>query len=194
VHELRDKVQRKGHGSVRKINPDLKAYLDEKLGVEVIADDAVTLMIKAATVLIGITDDTDPRAVDWFRDTVAKPQGEAWCSDFVQSCIAYVEAVKGIVSTVAASEGVLDMWDKSRAENAATPAARGDIVIWRLGKTVEGHCGLITAIDSLLYETIEGNTSDAPNMDRMGRGVFAKKRAKGGTKTFTEAGLLRPFR
>lgn len=178
---------------MRRINGTLKAYLDGKLTVDVISKPPGELLLLAANALIGITEDADPAKVDLIRGTVTKPWGEPWCADFVQTCIAYVEAVKGVTSPVAASEGVLDMWNRSKAYSAVQPAQKGDIIVWRLGATQEGHCGLITAIDSLLYETIEGNTSDSADIDRMGRGVFAKKRAKGGTRTFTEVGFLRVF-
>lgn len=150
-------------------------------------------MLLAAGTLIGITEAANPATVDLIRGTVVKPWGESWCDDFVQTCIAYAEAVTGAKSSIVASEGVLDTWNRSKAYNAAQPAKIGDMILWRLGTTAEGHCGLITAIDSICYETIEGNTSDSAEIDRSGRGVFAKKRAKGGTKTFSEVGFLRAF-
>ena len=177
---------------MRKINETLKAYLDGKLG-DVSQLTPIEVMLKAAEAMIGITEQDDPAKVDLIRSTIVKPWGEAWCDDFVQTCIAYAEAVKGVQSSIVASEGVLDTWNRSKAYSAVQPAQRGDIIVWRLGATAEGHCGLITAIDSLLYETIEGNTSDSAEIDRTGRGVHAKKRAKGGTKTFSEVGFLRVF-
>lgn len=175
---------------MRQINPSLKAVIDSNVDVTL---PPAQLLIAAANSMLGVTEDSAMQTVDWIRSTVAKPWSEPWCADFVQTCIAYVEAVKGIQSQVAVSESVLDMWTKTTS-HTAIPAV-GDVIIWRLGQTQEGHCGIITNIDTLLYSTIEGNTSDSslPEIDRTGRGVFAKKRAKGGTKTFTEVGFLRCF-
>lgn len=178
---------------MRLIKPELKAMLDAKLGAESHALGPVDLMLKAASALIGVTEANASATVNLIRGTVAKPWGEAWCDDFVQSCIAYVEAVKGLQSSIVASEGVLDTWNRSKAYSAVPWAKKGDMILWRLGTTAEGHCGLITDLDSLRYHTIEGNTSDSAEIDRTGRGVFAKLRAKGGTKTFAEVGFLRPF-
>lgn len=178
---------------MRSHNPGIKTYIDERLDSAALALPPADLLQKVAGTLIGITEQSDPALVDMIRSTIAKPWGEPWCSDFVQTCIAYVELVKAVQSPVAPSEGVLDMWNRSKAYSAAQPAQKGDIIVWRLGQTAEGHCGLITGINSLLYETVEGNTSDSADIDRMGRGVHAKKRAKGGTRTFTEVGFLRVF-
>ncbi len=88
---------------------------------------------------------------------------------------------------------MLDCWKRSPNTIKAQPPQVGDIVLWQERGTTEGHCGLITGMDSLMFSTIEGNTSDAQQIDRNGRGVFAKKRARGGTRTFAELGFIRVF-
>lgn len=179
---------------MRQLHPDLKSYIQTSPSFQDPTNMTPTeTMLMAARCLIGITEDEHLILTDLIRETIAKPWNEPWCADFAQSCIAYAETVKGVKSPIAASEGVLDMYDRSKLYSAIQPARVGSIIIWRLGATQEGHCGFITAIDSLLYETIEGNTSNSSEIDRTGRGVWAKKRAKGGTKTFTEVGFLEVF-
>lgn len=180
----------------RTLNPAIKAHFDAVLGPEVIGLSPVELLLKAAPLLIGVTESNSPLIVHEIRSAIVEPWNQPWCADFIQTLVAYVEGVKGIQSPLAPSESVLTMWNDSpdhvevQDDNQVRP---GDIIVWQLGNTAEGHCGIITAIDSLLYETVEGNTSDSAEIDRMGRGVFAKKRAKGGTKTFKEVGFLRVF-
>ena len=150
-------------------------------------------LLFAASQLVGISEDKNPDLVNAIRSTVTRPWGEAWCMDFVQTCVAYAEHMSGKQSSLPSTEGVLDLWNRALTENKVATPQIGDVILWRMGLTEMGHCGIITGIDSLCYATIEGNTSDSSFIDRMGRGVFAKRRARGGTKTFTEVGFIRCF-
>lgn len=178
--------------------PDLKTYLDNRLGDGQPSGDPIDTMLFMASGLVGLSEDSDPGTVDLLKSVVVKPWGEPWCADFVQACIAYAENRCGKTSTIPATEGVLDMWAKGQA-NAVVSPQRGDVVIWRVGDTQEGHCGLVRGVTSLLLSTVEGNTSPplsgtmSAEQERNGRGVYAKQRAFGGTKTFIQVGFLRCF-
>lgn len=158
------------------------------------------LLLKTAESMIGVNSKTS-ETIDFIRQTVAHPWGEPWCVDFIQTCVAYVEEIKGIQSPLIATESVIALWDKTTLQCLIQSPLPGDIIVWQLrdlsGVPVPfGHCGIISEMDSLLYTTVEGNTSEGPVSlvgDRNGNGVFRKKRAKGGTKTFNELGFLRCF-
>lgn len=179
---------------IRNIPPALKEHFDAALQGKIILD-ANAMLVAVASSCIGVIEvggDNRGPLVELFQGTLTTPWGEPWCLDFIQACVAYVEAVKGIKSPLPATESVLTLWNNSQQWRTA-PATLGDLILWRLGDTMSGHSGIVTGSDSLLWWTIEGNTSDSTDINRNGDGVYAKKRAKGGTKTFTELGFLTCF-
>lgn len=173
---------------MRKINPTILSFLHLKaLTVPACAADV-------ASQFLGVSSENSPLIVDAFRETITdRPSGEPWCLDFVQTCIAYVETENNVTSPLAATEGVLDLWNKSNFYNAVKEPAVGDIILWRKGKTADGHCGLIAEIHDDHFVTVEGNTSNAEFVDRLGGEVCQKQRPKGDLKTFSLLGFLRPF-
>lgn len=176
---------------MRQLPQELKEFLDSRIPADERQIEPAQLLLKAAAVCIGITNESP--MVDLFRSVVAKPQKEAWCVDFMQACIAYVESTLSIVSLLPATESAYELWQRGKIYSAISPPKPGDIIVWQLGNTMRGHCGMLTGQNSLLYFTIEGNTSEQVGIDRDGGGVYAKKRTKGGTLTFTELGFLRCF-
>ncbi len=150
-------------------------------------------MLSAARAFVGTTEVTAAARVGLIRQTVAPDTGQPWCMDFVQACVAYAESINNSVSLLPESQDVLDTWKRAISNIKVSPPEIGDIVLWQERGTTEGHCGLIVGMDSLLFTTIEGNTSDAQQIDRNGRGVFVKRRARGGTRTFSELGFIRAF-
>jgi hypothetical protein len=170
---------------MRHLSPELRTFFDSRITIPDVKTPNQVLLA-AAKCMVGISDE---QAINLFRSIITKPWNEPWCADFAQSCIAYAEVTVGCQSPIGASEGVLDMWDKSpHGRNVGWP---GDLIIWRhRGSQTEGHCGIITGGDASLWETVEGNTTDSQDIERIGTGVFAKKRTKGGTKTFEEVGFL----
>lgn len=178
---------------IRTINPDLQHWITGRMTTPSYPTHT-GLMLAAARALIGVTEAKDAGVVAMIRETLAADSGQPWCMDFVQTCIAFAET-PSFPSPVPASQGVLDTWNRSphRFGSLSEPPKIGDIILWQEQGTQQGHCGLITGMDSLMYSTIEGNTSDIQTIDRNGRGVWAKRRARGGTRTFTELGFIRPF-
>lgn len=155
----------------------------------------VTDLLSAAASCLGITEEGGDNCgpmVELFQSVVSTPQAQPWCVDFIQACVSYVEAITGKQSLLACSQSVVDLWDRSVPSRVQTPRP-GDLILWELGTTGKGHCGIITSIDSLTYSTIEGNTNDSAGIIRNGNGVFSKSRAKGGSKTFVELGFLRVY-
>lgn len=175
---------------MRNLSPLLKARFDIYFNGRQLTLTPQELLCETAASLIGTTA-VDMDTINLIRGTVTKPWNEAWCDDFVQTCVAYVEVAKGILSPLPVSESVLQTWGKATSKRIVGEV--GDMILWQLGTTLSGHCGIITGQDSIVYETIEGNTSDSAGIVRTGDGVFAKKRAKGGTKTFAQLGFIRCF-
>lgn len=182
---------------MRTLPPALKDHWDGLIsGEAVTAMSPANLLCAIAQSCIGVREvggDNRGPLVELFQSVVAKPVGQSWCLDFLQACIAYVETVKRVQSPLAATELCLAFWDQGRAKSSPASPARGDIVVWRLGDTIHGHVGLIVTLDTLRYGTIEGNTSNASAIVREGDGVYSKFRARGGSKSFVEMGVLRPF-
>lgn len=159
--------------------------------------DPDELLVSTAIACSGVTEvggENRGRLVELFQTSVNRPEGQSWCLDFVQACIAYVEAVKGIQSPLIATEGCMDLWQKSAAANPERP---GDVVIWQFGTAWQGHCGILISRDLMHYHTIEGNTSPSREQDsaevRNGDGVYFKNRPVGGMRPFIQKGFVRPF-
>lgn len=115
------------------------------------------------------------------------------CLSFIQACIAYVEEVAAVDSELVATEHVLTLWNASKKINRVDFPRRSDLILWRYGKTISGHIGVILEVLEDSYLTIEGNTSPAFELEREGDGVYVKRRSKGGMGQFSEIGFLRPF-
>lgn len=180
---------------MRVLPPELKTYLDGKVISKPDATPDVVIQ-QAASACVGITEqggDNKGKWVELFQSTLSEPSSQSWCMDFVQSCIAYAEVTKGVVSGLAATEGCLDLWNKSSATHQVKKPIKGDIVIYQMGNTEKGHCGIIIGEDGDRWLTIEGNTSPSSEIDRNGDGCYVKKRIKGGSVTFREVGFLRVF-
>lgn len=178
-----------------RVLPDaLKSFLDSK--VDASLSDPTAIFMAAAQACEGVHNeggnDRGPM-VELFQSVVGKPCRQPWCLDFVQGMLAYAEARTGRASALPATELCMAMWNQGKGYGAVFSPRPGDIILWRFGATIEGHCGIILSSDSLRYRTIEGNTSDTQEIERLGDGVWRKNRARGGSKTFVELGFLRPF-
>lgn len=189
---------------MRNHNPDLIDALDQlmfqaplliPLGNVADPNECLALVAEACA-RSGIREKSanDGPWIKLFQQTVGDAAQEPWCLAFLQSLIAYVEELKGVTSPLPATEHCGDFWNRAKNYHTAPMGARGDIIVWSLLGTAQGHCGLITKASSLLYETVEGNTtSGGAAIVREGDGIYARKRAKGGSKTFAERGILRAF-
>jgi hypothetical protein len=187
-----------GENAQRVLPKALREHLDSLLWKPPLAHALANLspteaLIETVKACVGVTEvggDNRGTMVELFQDVVGDVQREPWCLAFLQACIAYVEELHGVRSPLIATEHCLTLW---LASKAAYPAQPGDIILWRMGNTKNGHAGLITGVNSLLYDTVEGNTGAGSAIERNGDGVFAKRRARGGSSSFRELGFLRVF-
>ncbi|EMS8293800.1 CHAP domain-containing protein [Salmonella enterica] len=76
----------------------------------------------------------------------------AWCAAFVVWC-----HVQAGISSIPRTGGVLDMWNKARAEHAVTQPQPGDVFIMDFGRG-KGHAGIVERVEGDTFHTIEGNT------------------------------------
>lgn len=159
--------------------------------------DPSLLLVKVADCLIGTAEvggDNKGPMVTELQRTVGDYTASAWCLSFVQSCIAYVEEKLSIESPLVATEHVLTLWNASPKCCRTDLPQPGDIILWKMGSTLSGHCGIIVEVGEHQFCTIEGNTSDSDHyIERMGDGVYLKARKRGGMGNFREIGFLRPF-
>lgn len=184
----------------RTLSPLLKTFFDKELpvvgfdgkGVIALSD----LIVFAGHSCLGVVEqglDNHGPMVEAFQNTVGNAPGSAWCMDFVQSVVSYVEQARGLKSQLCASGSVLSVWNSSPNSMRVTSPAPGDIVLWELGTSNKGHCGILTGTGLDKWFTIEGNTSPSGIIEREGDGVYSKVRKRGGSNDFHELGFLRPF-
>lgn len=189
----------------RALDPRLKAFLDAKVAVA--AHDHLGVLapwqylVMAAHSCLGVIEeggDNKGAMVELFQSTCGTPQGQAWCLDFVQSMLAWVEQMTGLKSPLNASEGVVPFWLGSPPVCRVTWPQPGDIVCYEFGTTGLGHCGIVIGnveqtATLKVWQTIEGNTGPSGIIEREGDGVYLKSRKRGGSDSFRELGFLRPF-
>lgn len=175
---------------MRKIQPALVAYFDQKLSQNGLAQEAIkkkdarTLMVEAAKVCVGIKEKTgnnDGELVELFQKTSGGGKGHAWCMYFVQSCIAYAEVKTGKKCSLPSGGHCLTIWNNTpKALKVKTHPLPGAIPIWRHGKTTNGHTEILTGADEKDMKCVGGNTSGADNsgkITREGNGVFFTTRS-----------------
>lgn len=191
----------------RKINPDLEAYLDQKLmGLGASADaikkkDARLVMQYAALACIGIRETAGPnrgKLIQLFTDTVGRPDVIPWCMAFVQSMVAYAEEKTGLVSPILATEHCMTCWRETpRDQRVRFFPAAGAIVIWRHAGSDSGHTGLFLEGDNRSFHAVEGNTGGGIDSNdevvREGDGVYRTTRPMSKVGDMELIGFLKPF-
>lgn len=198
---------------MRKIEPKMLEWLDQRLILNGLAQDAIRtknarqLMIEAAKACVGIREKTnrnDGPMVELIQETVGKAQNEAWCLAFVQTCIAYAEVRTGIKSPLTATEHCMTLWRNTpETQKVKRHPLPGAIAIWRHGSSTNGHTGIVLGADEGIMQLVEGNTSSGqtPNGEivREGGGVYFTERSMqnfprlqtGGSMKLQ--GFIRPF-
>ncbi len=127
------------------------------------------------------------RAVDGYAG------GEPWCAAFVQYCIKEIEDRNGATSKVFKSEHCLTIWNRTPKSQRLTTPEPGCLVIWRNGKTAQGHVGFVVGLEGKVLLTIEGNTSDGSGVSRDGDGVYKRLRSINSVGSLSIVGYLRVF-
>lgn len=189
---------------MRKIEPSLVAYFDQKLSLNGLAQHAIktkdprTLMIEAARVCVGIKEKTgknDGPLVEAMQKTSGGSKGQAWCMYFVQACIAYAELKTGKKSSFPTGGGVLNVWRATTlAQRVKTHPMPGAIPIWRHGTSAQGHTEILLGADEKEMKCVGGNTSGADTsgkVTREGNGVYFTTRSMQGFPKLTGAAKMK---
>lgn len=192
----------------RRLQPALRDYILARVvnltdyRTALAARDARTLFILAMKSFIGIREvggDNRGRAVELLQMTVGDAEREAWCMSTIQSALAFVEQLLGIVSPIAVSEHCLTVWRQTpavqRVKRAPLPGA---ICIWRHGTSQSGHTGAtISRYVNRVGRLVEGNTSGGVGptgeIIRNGGGCYETRRSQDGAGTMRVVGFLKPF-
>jgi len=134
-------------------------------------------------------------AVEEFQRAVDKVASrEPWCMCFIQYCVKETELMTGRRSLLYRSESVLEVWRKSPIALRRGGPSTGLIVLWQWAKTEKGHAGLLSHVLPEQFESIEGNTSPGPWIERNGDGVYTKIRRKPwSVGSMNLLGFLDPF-
>ena len=130
--------------------------------------------------------------VEEYQRAVSLRPGDPWCAAFVAWCM--MQSRSSLAPPAWCSGSAITTWQKGSRK--AGPAAactplfndyRGRIKagwVWvrakdssgaaeaRRGNWVQGHCGIVVAVDSSGFHTVEGNTNAAGSRD--GDGVYRK--------------------
>ena len=163
--------------------------------------DARTVFRLAAQVCVGVREqggNNSGPVVELIQETIGTHGKEAWCMAFVQTCIAFAEYCTGVKSPIFASEHCLTAWEQTpKAQRVNSLPAAGAIVIWRHGKTTNGHTGIVDSCDGVNFKAFEGNTesgiSPSGTVVRDGGGVYHTNRSLKGAGTMVLVGFLKPF-
>ena len=130
--------------------------------------------------------------VEKYQRSVAMSPGSPWCAAFVSFCV--IQAKGLAVSPLWCSGSAITLWHRGTRrmlpEGYTTPektdyqlkvrpgmiwvrAKDGDGAISaRRGTWLQGHCGIVVAVDAEGFHTVEGNTNGAGS--REGDGVYSK--------------------
>ena len=146
--------------------------------------------LEVATSQIGVMEsppgsNRGPEVDEYIRRVGLNPKGQfAWCAAFVYFCFDEAAKTLGQSNPVIKTGGVLDHWERARAEGIrrllASKAVQnpelvqpGHIFVIDTGDPGgAGHTGLVLEVNGGKLVTIEGNTND--NGSREGVGVFKR--------------------
>jgi hypothetical protein len=187
--------------SQRYLSERLKTFLDEKTSPVIV--NPLVCFLESAHACVGVEEvggDNRGPLVEAFQATIGGVEGESWCLSFIQALTSYTEHRFNVNSNLPLTEHVLTLWDRTHKDYKFDPKTHepqaGDIVVWRYGKTMKGHAGIVIKYDAScprVFNTIEGNTGPSGIVEREGDGVYKKVRAKSGTSLMQVVGFIRPI-
>lgn len=192
---------------MRKIEPKLVAYIDQRLSGNGLArqalgvKDARTLFRLAAEACVGIQEKTgknDGPMVKLIQETVGGAVGEPWCMSLQQSCLAYAEVKTGIKSPIPASELCTYVWNNTpKSMRVKGIPLAGAIAIWQdVGKS-SGHTETVLSCDGKVFQAVGGNTSGTTRageaVNRDGNACVYTVRSMKSTKKRKLLGFIKPF-
>lgn len=191
---------------MRKLEPELISYIDNKLKDNAVAQNAIaskhcdTLSVEVAKTLVGIKEKTghnDGVLVELLQKVAGGHKGDPWCA-FTQMCIiGYVELKTGIKSKVPNSGSCAGIRHSVPVELIIKGVPRaGDLCIW-IHENGNGHIGMVCSADNEFMFLVEGNTSAGLDpdgkVDRDGQGCYYTKRSAHPTGEMKIKMLVRPF-
>jgi len=191
---------------MRKIEPAMTTYLLKRLEGNGLAQEAIhardarTVFRLAAQACVGIREvggNNRGPMVTLMQETIGGPDPWPWCMSFVQTCLAFAEAVTGKYSPIYPHEHVVTVWSKTpKVQRVKVHPLAGAIAVWRHGKTLSGHTGIVESCDETIFDAYEGNTTYTAPGDpvvRDGGGVARTVRSRKGDGTMVLVGFLKPF-
>lgn len=164
---------------MRELDKVIEAYIDEKIQPWNLTMHPNSVLILALKAMIGIKEEgvNSGALVTSIQDTVGGPDHWAWCMSIQQTGVAYVEKKMIQTCSLYASEHCLTVLNNERAKRRVhVNPFIGALAIWRLGKTTNGHVGLVTDVVGERIVCIEGNTGGGDGVNRDGDGVYEKVR------------------
>jgi hypothetical protein len=196
---------------MRQVNQRMVEFIDGRLANNGLAQEYIRtrnargLMIEAAKACVGIkelTGNNDGPMVELIQRTVdGSADHEPWCMAFVQTMIGYAEFKTSRRSLLLATEHCLTFFrdTKKRLPDQMVkdiPLA-GAIVIWKHGKTDNGHTEIVLDCDANIFHCVGGNTTGVIDptkpVNRNGNGVFYTTRSRKGDGDMTIQGFIKPF-
>lgn len=192
---------------MRKILPQMTAYLDDKLKENWDAKYAIKhklprfLMVEAAKACIGIkelTGDNDGPLIELIQKTVGnKAHNEPYCMSFVQTILAYTELKTGIKSNLFATEHCMTLWRKTPEEMfVKRNPLPGALIMWNKENTDSGHTGIVISSNEHFAMCVEANTTLSFNegeIQREGGGIYMTKRPRKSVGSMILKGFIKPF-
>lgn len=155
-------------------------------------------LIEVARQFVGVREQGGPNRgplVEEFQKAVdGVAAGEPWCMAFVQYCVQKVEAATGKPAHIFRSEHCQTVWRQTKADFRFHEPLPGDIVIWRMGLSFNGHTGIVCKVVGSSIFTIEGNTGAGLGVVREGDGVYERVRSLHGDGSMKVLGFIRPWR
>ena len=127
---------------------------------------------------------------------------EAWCLSFARGLVRLIDDEEDAVrlqsaapSPLSMTEHCLTLWRKSEAQRAPAPEP-GCLVLWRHGESDQGHAGVVVEVDieTGTFWSVEGNTSQGPQVEREGDGVRLRQRGMAGLGKMKVLGFLDPWK
>lgn len=126
----------------------------------------MTLKQQALDIAISqIGQEEKPRGSNWgepvksYLASVGINFPASWCMAFLVWCFTEAARKLNVPNTAKKTGGVLDAWNKAKAQYAVAVPEPGDIFIQDHGHGL-GHTGIVEKVNADTVETIEGNTND----------------------------------
>lgn len=192
---------------MRRIQPAMIAYLDEKLKDNFDAKYSIKnkmprmLMVEAARACVGIrelTNRNDGPLVELIQKTVdGRARREPYCMAGVQTLVAYAELKTGIKSKLFPTEHCMTLIRKTPADMFVKyNPLPGAIPIWNLKDTDDGHTGVVILSYDDYFKTVEFNTIKGEHEGKIirdGGGVYELPRPRGNIGNMIFKGFIKPF-